>query len=563
MNMKKSIVIFIAAVAFVALPQQTPAAQGITQSAWETYSTPEAADGGQTLAALSRLTCTFIGLGDDNKTINVKNSWGRNLAYPLKASVTVTINNQTASPEDLIYGQEISLTLSGGKVSGIKGATTTIAPYIESYIPDSSQVIEGQVSDVSSSGKKLTLSAAGGRLTLDLDQYTKVTRRGVLVPASSIQVGDKVLAYLEKGGASGDSVTRVEIAGENNSRVNVFKGYIQAVYPIENKVVLRDAEEYFFGGWYPEEDTLTINLASGAQIYLDGEAVDLREMAETGLGLELYAAVSDNGNGIRGLKVSAQSGPGEMYNSTVDEVDWSAGAIYLDDGSGAIGPGTIALHNGKLMDAVDIQENVHVFMETNLSDDTHFGTFIAWEDFDPDDYEIARGELGDVDDDEFELEDYSRFQDNIWDDEEDDEDMDLSPEAYIIDARDRNNPDTVSPGDFRYTEYSEDYKNCQVITVSDEGLVQGMIILDESFRGDKASVARIESVSGSSMSLEREMDWSEATDRWKENSFPALLDTGYALVYKDGERVSKGMLHPGDKIYVIHDGRGAYIIFIQ
>ena len=59
------------------------------------------------------------------------------------------------------------------------------------------------------------------------------------------------------------------------------------------------------------------------------------------------------------------------------------------------------------------------------------------------------------------------------------------------------------------------------------------------------------------------MNWSEATGKWKQNSFPAVLDTRYALIFKDNERVGRGMLHAGDKVYIIHDGRGAYIIFIQ
>jgi hypothetical protein len=501
----------------------------------------------------------FAGLGPDSRTINIRDVSGKNLVYPLKSAVSVSINNQAASVKDLIHGQEVSLTLAGGSVTGIRGSTTSSA--IESYPMAYTQVLEGQVSDVGA--RKLTLSTNSGRVTLDIDQYTRITRSGSLIPASRVQVGDKVLAYIENGGISGSYVSRVEVAGANNAAGNVYKGYVQAVYPVDGRVVIRDAREYFFGGWYPYSNTLTLNISPGAPVYLDGEAVDLHWLAQAGLGLQLYTLVTDNGAGVRGLKLSAQSGPAEMYSSIVDEVDRAAGAIYLEDVSGTVGPGTIALHNGRSLDAGDIPEGVSVFMETNLREGKHYGTFIAWEDFVPGDYEIARGVLEEVDGREFELDDYSEFEGNSWEDEGSSEDLDLSPEAYIIDARDKNNPIVISPADFRYSQYSGEYEDYSVIAVSRDGLAEGIIILDGDFEGDKTSVARIAAVNGSRITLDREMDWSEATGQWKQNSFPAVLDTRYALIYKDNERVGRGMFHAGDKIYLIHEGRGAYIIFIQ
>ena len=155
-------------------------------------------------------------------------------------------------------------------------------------------------------------------------------------------------------------------------------------------------------------------------------------MAEAGGGLRLYALVTDSAAGVRALKLSAQSGPGEMFSSTVDKVDWAASAIYLEDVSGTIGPGTIALHNGKSVDAVDIPEDVNVFIETNLLNGKHYGTFIAWEEFVPKDYEIARGVLEEVDDRKFELDDYSEFQDNSWEDGRRSRDLELSLKPILL-----------------------------------------------------------------------------------------------------------------------------------
>lgn len=507
------------------------------------------------------LTGIFAGLGPDNKTVNIMDSSGRTVVYPLISNASVAINNRAASVADLIHGQEVSLTLKGGSISGIKGSTTIDA--VMSYSIPTRQVIEGQVSHIGSGGKELTLSTNSGRLTLKLDEFTRITRSGSIIPPARIQIGDRVLAYLETGGISGDYVSRVEVSGDNNDTGNAYKGYVQAVFPVENKVVMRDVKEYFFGGWYPYADTLTLNLVSGADIYLDGEAVNLNWLAEAGLGLQLYTAVVDNAGGVRALKLAVQSGPAQMYNSIVDEVDWAAGAIYLENGSGKFGPGTIVLHNGKLIDAGDIIEDVHVFMETNIHNDDLLSTFVAWEDAFSEDYEIARGVLEEVEEDEFELDDFSEFRDNSWDDEGSSEDLTLSPEAYIVDARDKSSPRTVSPKDFRYSQYTEEYEGASIITVSRNDRVEGMIILNEGFSGDKTSVARIAAINGTRIYLEREMDWSEATGQWKENVFPAVLDVGFALIYKNNERVGKGMLHTGEKVYLIHDMEGAFIIFLR
>jgi hypothetical protein len=513
--------------------------------------------------AAGNLQGTFAGIGSDNKSISIVESSGRNVTYPLSSKVSVSINNQGSKITDLIHGQDLALNLSGGSVVSIKGSTSS--PVYEAYAAPVQRVIEGLVSNLGSGGKELTVNTSSGRITLNLDNFTQVVKEGSLIAPNRIEIGDKVLACVEPGGLSGSYVSRVEVAGAQHSSCSAVRGTIQAVYPVEGKVVLGDVEEYSFGRWVPMKGVSTLALTLEAPAYLNGEAADLGWLAKAGLGLKGYAAVQNNLGGTRGIKLAVQSGPAEMFNGYVDEVDAAGSAIYLDNGraSALFGPGTVAIHNGKLIEADDIPENAHIFMETNLQGENLLSSFIAWEDSSPKAFAMARGILDSIDEDEFTLDDYSKFENIAWQEPGNSKDLAISPEAVIVDAKDKTNPRKIGKNDFIYSRFAGDFEDAQVIALTRDKLAEGIIIFAEGSEGDKTSVARVEAINGNSLTLNSIMDWSDISGEWKDGAASAVLDMGYAQVYSNEEQVSRSMLHVGDSVYVVHDMQGAYVIIIR
>jgi len=504
---------------------------------------------------------TFVGANLSDRTVRVRDSSGRNIVLPLSSLATVTINDRGAQLGDLISGQEIYVTVENGQVTAIRGSTGLIP---EAYSLPEREVIDGRVRFIDHEGRKITLSVGSQWVTYELGSRTEIVKEGALIPAERIKIGDHVRAYVERG----NYLARIEIAGKSGLVDSIVRGKIEKVYPVSGQVVLSDAESFFYGDWYPEGGTLTLEVDAGTVIYAASGTVDLDWLEDTAVGSEIYAAVKEGFGGKKAAKMLIKSGPARGYNNFIDEIDWAAGTIDLEirPRNVSLGPQTIVLHEGRMVDIEDIDKEGHVFLETNQNENGEEGALIFWDEFYPQDYGLLRGEIDGVDERELKLKAYSEYKDNAWDEARSSSrktELEVSPEALIIDARSPGGVTFVGPGDFFYSKFTGEFDGDYAVTVSRDNLVEAMVIYDQGFSGDKTSIALVASATPDKVTLDRVKDWSEAHGQWKSNKYSVTLDTKGAVIFKDGEITQPASLHPGDVLYLIHDMKKASIIFVQ
>ena len=501
---------------------------------------------------------SFSGFRDEGRTITVLDASGRSLSLPMHSYASISINGRWAKSVDLVPGQEVTAALKNGQVTEVKAETASVLPV---YAQPREQLVSGQVKSIHPSQGRISISSGSGWNTYVFDEYTRVLRNGREIGADNLQVGDSVQLYVQD-----NRIARIDAAGRADTVQNIIRGEIDEIHPINNRVVLSGAEEFFYGGWYPAGDVLSLDIEPGAPVFDAYGNAELSWLEKASLGSEIYAACVDNFRGQKAVRLLVKAGDSRTYSGKIDNIDAASGGFDVDPKPSWVlyGEDTMAYHNGKIIDIEDVPRRSTVFLETMETEEGERAAVVLWKDFFTNDFDVLRGSIDEVMERSFELEGYSEFHDHTWDDARSNSreaELELSSEAVIIDARNGTNS-TVDPDDFLYTRFSGDYEGEKALVLLEDDTVNALIILEGDFGGDKTSVARVSSTA-SGLTLERVRDWSAAQNQWKTNEFPVTLETDGSVVVKEGEIVDDGAISKGDTVYVLHNMENAFIIFIQ
>ncbi|KUK11632.1 MAG: Mg chelatase, cobalamin biosynthesis protein CobN [Clostridia bacterium 41_269] len=513
-------------------------------------------------ASASRaLTGTFVGLDLDGKKIYIRDFQGKDLVLPIQLPLGVTINGMGVEPQDLIPGQEVSLTVKGGAVTAVAGILDKIP---DIYGESRREVVEGVVKNVSSSGDEITVASGNRQLTFRIDSRTAVIKRGTPYSPKWIKAGDSVKVQTVGGGYA----SRVEVFSGEKTAAGIIRGRIEGVSSSSGRIVLSGVERYFYGGWYADTGSLVLKVSPNAEIYDISGRVDVNWLEKSAAGREIYAVIAESFGSPEAQSIYVKSGYSESRSGLVDEIDFSTARMYLEDGFGGIiiGPQTSVVRNGRLISVEDVEEGASVFVETDRVSGEEYGAFILWDDFIPTGWSLIRGEIDEVDDGEITLSSYSLFDDNDWDEPSSsskDRDLEVSTEAVIIDAVDPQNPKTLEPEDFFYTRFTSDYENKFAVALVYDDLVKGLVILDGEPSGDRTSIGVVSSASGGKINIDRVRDWSSPVGEWKVNRYSVSLSIKGAAVVRKGEVYAGTGVRSGDTVFVLHDMNSVHVVFVQ
>ncbi|NLK01059.1 MAG: hypothetical protein GX318_07470, partial [Clostridia bacterium] len=309
----------------------------------------------------------YVGPAQEGKAINIRDRQGNHRVYSLAPYVSISINGGSARLGDLYNGLEVSVTLKDGKAAIIRGMDAQSADIHPVAQLMEAKAIHGEIRNVNLSGEELTIFSEDEWQVYSFDQNTVIVKERISVPPERIYVGDTVRAHVEGGGY----LSRVEIYGNSNNIRDVFKGKIAGINPVRSQLILKDVASYFYGSWYPEAPIMLLDIDPKAPIYAGHTFLGWEGLERAPLGQEIYVAAANGYAGLKGVKLLYKEGPARFNNNYIHELDLAAGYIALKEGAGggSYGPGTIILRNGKLVEGEGLDEDSHVFLETNTKND--------------------------------------------------------------------------------------------------------------------------------------------------------------------------------------------------
>ncbi|MDS1029512.1 S-layer homology domain-containing protein [Bacillota bacterium LX-D] len=497
---------------------------------------------------------------DLNNNKLVISDWeGEDYTFSIGSGATVIVANRPAGLNDLVLGQEVSLNLNGSTVSQITG---TLEPATSgSTSSPRSGVVTGRVKSVD--GNSILLLTDSGEqekywLKDDLD-------------SDEVQIGDRVKLYFSD--LASKEADNFQVASQAGKVVRIVKGELEQVYASAPKIALSGVQEFFYGQWFAVDGFDLLNLAADAEIYANGENITLEELGKYYQGDDVYLAFTSDLGAQEGIKIVVKKGAAETYSDYIDDVNYANNSLDLDREAKrfTLGPQTIIMRAGKIVDADDLEEDQQVIIESNDYDDEEIPVLAVVNQYYPQKLQLYKGRIDDIDEDEYSLDYYSEFTDNEWDDESSSSknvDLEYDNDTDILDAT-QSPAAEVTPKEFAESRWSDDYDSSYYIySLIEDDKTLAMRIFDTSGQRDnvlKTTAAKVTALDydDETIDLDWVVDWSARYSAWQENDYSLSLDLQNTMLYKDGELIDLREIKAGDTVYVIHDQQQGYFLFVQ
>ncbi|KGG80978.1 hypothetical protein Y919_03125 [Caloranaerobacter azorensis H53214] len=485
-------------------------------------------------------------------------------SFNIISGVDIRVNDNKAELNDLLYGQDVTLTISGGKVTKING-------YIdiekEGYIHPGDRIFVGKVLYIDSRDNKLTLLKDNSKYEFTIKPYVPVIKGDVSINLNGIKEGD--IVKLEFDQYEGNVPIKVSVYTDGRQFKNIFKGKLNFVNLGRNEIILNDVYYYKHAKWLYKDENIKIPLNSDVEIYSDGLNVS-KENLKQYLGKEVYLVTDEKYGREAAFKIILKNGYERDYYNSIQNIAYGQNKIkvdyneiYYDDEE------TIIIKDGRVVHPYNLNEGDNIYV-ISQGKDKYTAALISVENIPHSGLVIYRGRIDEIDQYKFELDDYDILEDNDWDFSTRQISFDISEDTRILDTR-GSSPVEVPVSDFIKSRFLKgkhsvkSYYGKYAYVVKYDSMAIAMNIVDKKTRPKIITVADVDNVDKLSklISLKNIKDWNQLKDIWNINPATFNLDVSKALIIKEGRNVTINDIQIGDSLYILRNNNVGYIVVVR
>lgn len=241
---------------------------------------------------------------------------------------------------------------------------------------------------------------------------TQLSYRIGLFPSIYInaKVGDEVALTVQNGWVSSINAVKIDQGEDidsddgNSEDCVIYKATLDRLNS-DDEMYLTSVYRLEDGRWR-SRSSMYMDVKRNADIYYDGEEIDLEDLEDDYEGDTVYIAYDEDNDEAVTIRVKKGS-EYNYYDDVVDSV--SSSRLYLDDNNAVYGDDdVIVIEDGKLRDWQDIEEDDEVCITVNYTGGRYYAAVIEIMDSSngsrTDDLNIYRGYIADIDTAEKELE---------------------------------------------------------------------------------------------------------------------------------------------------------------
>jgi hypothetical protein len=482
-------------------------------------------------------------------------------AYRVGPQATISIGGRQAGLRDLLPGQEILLSLKGDHVVGIKTLPEDLLP---AYRPPQHFVVTGRLREIGA--RDLILLISQGEETYRLIGTTQALRQGRPVDLTELRTGENLRLLVNQH----QEVLRIEAEGPGSQVTGIFRGRLEQVNLPARQAVFSRVYQLVAGAWQPQAGLKTLELARTAEFFSGSRPVPWTEMARQFRQQEIYMAVVSPFGRDTAVKLTARTGESEVFNGMVQDLSFGQMLLELRGTNDQFhfGPGTIVIKNRRLVDPADLSPLDHLFLIANRERNLSRAAAIITQTYLPGGFQIARGVLSRIREEDFSLNRYSFFRGMQWQEASaanQEAHFSLSGEAKVLDAA-RAAPRLLSPAEFRHARFTGEYLNHFIYLISRNDRAVALAVFPSGTAGQtlKTSLGRATALNEQGiLRLEPVQDWSEGHQRWLRNPIYLSLDARAALVLQGARMADTHSLQAGAEVLVLHDHQRIYVAAVQ
>jgi len=495
-------------------------------------------------------------ISTDGKSIYVVDDMGDATIISLSEAVNVMVDERPARIIDLVEGQQITATIVNGTVRSI----TAYSGREPGYVPPQSLIIEGTISEITKDGEnyKVTLESYEGNLQkFIISPFTILTRGSSRINTQELRLGERIVAYF--------SSSNLEIADRiAASPKGAAAGFLKARLAgsiLTQELLLEDVSSFFYGSWVKNTAAIKIPIAQDAQVYMDGKALDIKDI-QNYRGAYAYIGLSKDFGQDEAEKIVIKSGDEYLANGIIDEILWSKNFIEVGGIETLFGNDAI-IGTGKDFTGIQsIDEDGQAFVVTNKNNDLNRAVIIFQPEFYNPYITIWKGYIDEITRRGLEIDRYRLLEYNNWTKvKSSSKEFDVADDAYIIDASDKT-ARVISPEEFSQDRFDQNYYDYYAYILSNDERAFAIILLEEDPESENISLGRILQKTRDGWMKMSLKDYSPFRESWNSSLNDLEVDLSHALIVKKGEIVDVKDLKLSDTLYLIRDNNVAILGFV-
>ncbi|WP_026477310.1 S-layer homology domain-containing protein [Alkaliphilus transvaalensis] len=315
----------------------------------------------------------FIEVADpENNRLAISDFNDKRHLFDLPSFAQVTINGKEAGLGDLMYGQEVKVTLRQGQVEIIE-AYLDEDPLLHGYIPPGSRTKVGDVLLINSN--EIELRVGNEREKYRILPNTSVTRNGNRANLFEVKVGDRVILHFDDIYSA--DIAQIRVEDDERHITGVYRGTLESVSERNKEMIINTVTQYENGRWNPHNQQ-KVKLGVEDQIYYQGERLTLAQLSQY-RGKEVYVAVESSFGSEKAAKVTVKDGSTLLYESHVTGLQFGSNRMVVDNSSVNFNQGTIVVKNNRLVDILNLENRQSIYLVADLNQGARNAAFIAIE----------------------------------------------------------------------------------------------------------------------------------------------------------------------------------------
>lgn len=512
------------------------------------------------------------GLQTPTRFVRIESYDGPEYDVRLHRDAYLTIDGIPTSLDAFRPGMEVYGRFQGMSLISLEGFSSTRVGYIE---PEQ-KVRTGTVRKIDRNQIQI-LTATGEPMTFFVHSSTLIRKKGAATSLSNLYEGDRVKVYFDE--VDGVMASRLEIINESITIKNLYRGTLQAVDNVNDRLTLSYVRVMENGNWVQIQHVMRVACASKVPIYQGSQKISYDRLKNY-RGQDIYFVTRQLWGEERVEKIIIQSQYERLLSSQIQDINWYTEAMELKNNQNiGFHDGTIIVKHGRLVDKYALEKGMDALVVTDgrLASDSADVIYILNEAIDHNNagqHYIYAGKLDQLVENSLWLKDFFILNEHEWESYHSEKQLYYSHDTSIYDLEEARfiNPEELLAGDYVVGEQGreEGLENWHVYLYTDGDQVLSMVLQKDmdSLLNQRISAGQVVAVSddplvGWTIQLNNMRDWSARNQQWMMRNAGMRLTLSKCMIIKNDSVIEAADLKPGDHLYIVRDDFYGKLVLVK
>ncbi|MEK3952678.1 hypothetical protein [Psychrobacillus sp. FSL K6-1464] len=482
------------------------------------------------------------------KSITITNKKSSKINLKIDKYTRLSVNTLPTSIDAFKLGMEIEADVNLGKVVELRGSSTVSQQNTDAI----GKSFSGTVNRIDKKGTFLSIRLDNGvNKTYYINGSTAFYKNAKISDLSVLYEGDRIKLKIDE--YNSQIITSVEINTQGEVIESLYKGIIQKIDPIQNKLIVTDEKVFRDWKWQSQSfiDNTSKSFTNKTSIYVGNKEIKRDQLRYYTYDEVYYVTVKQFGKEVIQKMVIKQSNERTFYEP-LTSINTSIKKIGLRNvGLLSYHNGTILIRNGRLVDSYSLQSSGTAFVVSDGRTSSDYANVIhitndGFQSPNLASHAIYFGKINTTGSYGLTINNAKILSNNYWKDVSTTR-LTFSDDSNVVEDYKRSVLKVVSRNemDERIGQYAYFY-------VRNNDIIASHIVGSSHPISNLVSVGRFENtISRTNIRVKNVSQWQKGV--WNEAGQINSMNIEQTTFIKEGKVISIDDLTPNDRLFIIHE----------